>query len=160
MNKIGGAIGDVTDTVGDAVTGIGEAVTGVAGGVINSAGGAVKSVMASGASLRNRRYISSNIDPEHIINEVKEAARRSNVEWNIIHQKKLQEFAYDACSEYAKAETNGPRDFCDCVHVVAAACAAAGAEYAGPLGAALGADAGYPVARLACGRIYRPQNCD
>lgn len=58
-------------------------------------------------------------------------------------------------------EHDGGGDFDDCVVVVAAGCAAAGATIGasgGPLsagvGAALGAGTGVPLARIACRRVF------
>ncbi|MFF2287286.1 hypothetical protein [Peribacillus butanolivorans] len=64
----------------------------------------------------------------------------------------LQETADKLAAQYHVDHPSG--DFDDCVLVVAAGCAAAGAALGGPAGAALGAGAGLPAARLACRRIF------
>lgn len=69
-------------------------------------------------------------------------------------QKEAQKEANTFADQY-KNERGGGGDFEDCVVVVAAACAAAGAaKGGGPLGAALGAGAGVPLARIACRRVF------
>lgn len=59
--------------------------------------------------------------------------------------------------EYKK-ESGNDADFDDCVLVVSAACAAAGAYYGGIGGAALGAAGGAACGRIACRRICPPED--
>jgi hypothetical protein len=60
----------------------------------------------------------------------------------------------NALAEQYKAARGGGGDFDDCVAVVAAGCAAAGAAKGGPVGAAIGAGGGVPLARIACRRVF------
>ncbi|HDR7324512.1 TPA: hypothetical protein QCX00_002957 [Bacillus toyonensis] len=67
-------------------------------------------------------------------------------------QEAIQKKADSLANAYQNTNPNG--DFNDCVTIVAAGCAAYGATLSGPLGAAIGAGAGVPAARIACHRIF------
>lgn len=65
----------------------------------------------------------------------------------------IQDMADDLAAQYQSNHSGG--DYDDCVTVVAAGCAAAGAVVGGgPIGAAIGAAGGVPAARMACRRIF------
>lgn len=75
-----------------------------------------------------------------------------------LNPQQIQEAAQNDANALAvqyKEMRGGGGDFEDCVVVVAAGCAAAGAaKGGGPLGAALGAGAGVPLARIACRHVF------
>lgn len=79
---------------------------------------------------------------------------------NLANQLNPQQIAEAAQSEANmladkyKAARGGGGDYEDCVAVVAAGCAAAGAAKGGPVGAAIGAGGGVPLARIACRRVF------
>lgn len=66
---------------------------------------------------------------------------------------KLKDAANDLAKQYKESEGESG-NYDNCVMIVAAGCAAAGASMDGPVGAALSTAGGVPAARLACRAIY------
>ncbi len=91
---------------------------------------------------------------DHIKDVIEDAGKHMQDEINKLGdagKKQLEETALTMATEY---KDGGGSDFEDCVVAVAAGLAAYGASQSGPLGAAIGAGAGIPCARIACRRVF------